>query len=102
MQNYSGNHCVRKIVSHFHKSSKATEELRQIQTLLNLPQHKLIQDVETRWNSSYYMLKRIIEQRAAISQYLGDYKGIVAFLDGNDWKLAKALTTVFQTFEEVS
>ena len=95
-------HRVRKIVSHFHKSAKGTEQLQKIQVSLNLPQHKLIQDVETRWNSTYYMLKRIIEQRASISQYLEDHDVSVRPLDGNDWKLAKALTTVFHTFEEVS
>ena len=95
-------HRVRKIVAHFHKSAKGTEELQKIQVSLNLPQHKLIQDVETRWNSTYYMLKRIIEQRASISQYLEDHDVSVRPLDGNDWKLAKALTTVFHTFEKVS
>ena len=48
------------------------------------------------------MLKRIIEQRASISQYLEDHDVSVRPLDGNDWKLAKALTTVFHTFKEVS
>ena len=66
-------HRVRKIVAYFHKSAKGTEELQKIQVSLNLPQHKLIQDMETRWNSTYYMLKRIIEQRASISQYLEDH-----------------------------
>ena len=33
---------------------------------LNLPDHVLIQDVTMRWNSSYYMLERLVEQRKAI------------------------------------
>lgn len=88
-------HRIRNIVSHFHRSGKATEELHLIQASLNLPQHKLIQDVETRWNSTYYMLKRFIEQRPAISQYLEDQDTSFRPLNGNEWKLAMAMTTVF-------
>lgn len=94
-------HRIRKIVAHFHRSGKATEELHRIQASLNLPKHKLIQDVETRWNSTYYMLKRFIEQRAAISLYLEDNDTSFGPLSGNDWKLAMALCTIFSTFEEV-
>ncbi|XP_070408968.1 zinc finger BED domain-containing protein 4-like [Nothobranchius furzeri] len=39
------------IVSYFHHSSKATEKLRDIQQQLKVAEHKLIQSVETRWNS---------------------------------------------------
>ncbi len=94
-------HRIRKIVAHFHRSGKATEELHRIQASLNLPQHKLIQDVETQWNSTYYMIKRFIEQRPAISQYLEDNDTSLSPLNGNEWKLAMAMTTIFSTFEEV-
>jgi hypothetical protein len=56
----------RSIVMHYNHSTKSWERLQQIQLRLNLPNHKLIQMVETRWNSVYLMLERIIEQREAI------------------------------------
>lgn len=57
---------VRRIVTFFHKSTSAFSILQEKQTLLNIPKHKLIQDVATRWNSSYDMLDRFLEQQPAI------------------------------------
>lgn len=61
---------VRHIVKFFHKSSTAMAVLKNKQTLLELPNHKLIGDVSTRWNSSYDMLNRYFDQRIAIEAIL--------------------------------
>ena len=42
------------IVSFFHHSAKATEKLKQLQKQLKVVEHKLIQSVETRWNSVFF------------------------------------------------
>ena len=44
--------------------------LKKIQELLQLACHKLTQEVSTRWNSTFEMYKRIIEQQPAISAML--------------------------------
>ena len=57
---------VNRIVSFFHRSDTANTQLKAKQKLLELPQHKLLQDCKTRWNSSYDMLERYVEQQAAV------------------------------------
>ena len=49
--------CSRKLVGHFKHCSLATSALKDKQKTLNCPNHILIQDVSTRWNSTYFMLE---------------------------------------------
>ena len=51
----------RKLVGHFKHSVVAMTGLRGKQIQLDIPQHHLIQDVATRWNSTYFMLDRLAE-----------------------------------------
>ncbi|XP_052217955.1 E3 SUMO-protein ligase ZBED1-like [Dreissena polymorpha] len=62
---------IRRIVGFFHRSSTAAALLKSNQIGLNIPvpKHKLIQVVETRWNSSFDMLKRILEQKHVLSPF---------------------------------
>ena len=55
------------IVTFFHHSCKASDKLREVQKQLGITEKKLIQDVDTRWNSTFYMLKRILEQHDEVT-----------------------------------
>ena len=48
---------ARKLVGHFKHSALATAALRQKQEQMNVPKHHLIQDVVTRWNSTFLMFQ---------------------------------------------
>ncbi|XP_039520337.1 E3 SUMO-protein ligase ZBED1-like [Pimephales promelas] len=65
---------VRRIVSFFHRSTIGTTVLKEKQRLLGIPEHKLKQDVITRWNSSFDMLECFLEQQAAVCASLLDKK----------------------------
>ncbi len=51
-----------------------TAVLKEKQRLLGIPEHKLKQDMITRWNSSFDMLERFLEQQAAVCASLLDKK----------------------------
>jgi hypothetical protein len=53
------NKC-KDMVTFFHQSTKASDKLKEVQRQLGVPEAKLIQDVETRWNSTFYMFQRIL------------------------------------------
>ena len=57
---------VRKVVTFFHKSTTAHKVLADKQLMLNIPQHRLIHDVTTHWNTVHDMLERYLEQLPAI------------------------------------
>ena len=59
-----------KLFGHFKHSVLACEDLRKRQTQMELSEHKLIQDCDTRWNSTYYMLKRLVEMWWPVSAVL--------------------------------
>ncbi len=62
----------RQFVGHFKKSAKATTALTEKQKQQNVAEHKLIQDVLTRWNSMYLMLEHLLEQRSLVKAVLSD------------------------------
>jgi len=63
---------VRKLVGHFNHSVIAAEELMRRKAQMQIREKKLVQEVATRWNSSFYMLERLLEMRWPVSAVLSD------------------------------
>ena len=76
------------ILNYFQKDGdSASDKLNVIQPRLNIPEHKLTQQVESGWNSVFYKLKRYLEQQEAIRTTL---------LDRNDLNIPADKTSVLQ------
>ena len=92
----------KNIVTYFHKSCKASDKLSSVQKRLNIDNHKLIQEMETRWNSSYYMLQKIVEQEEAIRTTLCLLGRNDIAISGEDVETIKNIVEILAPFEAVT
>lgn len=83
------------LVASFYRSWKKKRDLNEKQRQLGLPEHKLLGAVTTRWNSTYDMVERILEQQQALSAVLLE--------DRKSWclMLNDADVTVLEMFVEL-
>lgn len=92
---------ARKIVSYFHHSSQATHRLNVAQVQLKLTEHKLKMEVSTRWNSRFYMLQRLVEQKDAVMLALSSIETVENFTP-HEWRTAAEYCNTLQPFEEAT
>ncbi|XP_033998009.1 zinc finger BED domain-containing protein 1-like [Trematomus bernacchii] len=97
---------ARKVVAFFKTSTTAKEKLREVQEQMNRPVLKLIQEVDTRWNSTYLMLQRLFKERQSVGAALATLKTDVKPLSSEDYETADAclqlLSPFFQATVELS
>ncbi len=92
---------ARKIVGHFKHSPLAYSRLEDIQREFQMPLKRLQQDVKTRWNSTYYMIQRILEQKRTLCAFAADHE-LPAVLTANHWALLEKTMIVLSPFEELT
>jgi hypothetical protein len=94
---------IKCIVTHFRKSSRANHKLNVYQTSngSKVPK-KLLQDISTRWNSTYCMLDRFVELEDAIRGTLGLLDNPPNGLTTDEWAILKELIQVLRPFEEAT
>lgn len=92
---------LKTCATHFSHSVLAKQRLRAIQKDLGLPQHSIIQDVPTRWNSTLHMLQRMLEQKRALNLYAGEH-GKIATLAAEQWDIVSNLIDTLGPIEEVT
>jgi hypothetical protein len=92
----------RDIVSHFRHSVKMCERLRDLDVRLNERKkgRTLKQDVPTRWNSVYYMLKRLSVLKVPVNTVLEEFQK--QSLHDNEWHRIAELTRLLEPFEEAT
>ena len=99
---------VRNIVSYFHSSAKANRKLEEAQISMFGPNPgplKLIQEVLTRWNSTYFMFMRFIELRPLVNSVLTDDeigRGNLAIFDPEILQVIQRAVNAFEPIQQAS
>ncbi|XP_056455259.1 zinc finger BED domain-containing protein 4-like [Gadus chalcogrammus] len=91
----------RRVVGHFKHSPLSCSRFEDIQKELNMPVKKLQQDVSTRWNSTYYMMQSLVEQKRALSAYAADYE-LPTTLTASQWGIMEKMITLLEPFEQLT
>lgn len=81
---------MKSIVTWFKQSCVASDELRKAITT----ETKLIQDVPTRWNSTYYMVNRFLELRGPINDTVIRHKSAPPMLTDMELSISSAVLPV--------
>ena len=99
---------ARKIATYFHHSALATSHLAARQTAAHQQPLAVMQDVATRWNSSFYMLKRLLELKLHIIAVLADpaltpkAEHRALSLKEKRWSIAEELMKILQPAEKAT
>ena len=92
---------VKSIVEFFKRSTKSYIKLKQAQTQMGLPLLKSIQDVATRWNSTYDMFQRCIDIKEPLISTLAII-GNVENLSPDDFDIMEHYCSIFKRFKEMT
>ena len=97
----------RKLVGHFKHSTTLTAEMRKRQKMLSVPEHVLVQDVATRWNSTQTMMERLYEQRRVLTDIMLDSKFTkktesVLLPKDHEWDVICDLSSVLKDLTQVT
>lgn len=89
---------MKSIVTWFKQSCTASDELRKATNA----DTKLIQDVSTRWNSTYYMMQRFVELRGVVNEILIRHKTAPPMLSGLELTIVSSVLQVLRPLEAVT
>lgn len=90
------------IVAHFKKSSQAAAKLKSIQERLGCtPPLVLIQDVVTRWNSTFEIFQRVLDLKIPLSTTLTE-TNCNEYLTNNDWNIISKACKLLKPFKEIT
>eukprot|EP00102_Acyrthosiphon_pisum_P027011 XP_016664221.1 PREDICTED: zinc finger BED domain-containing protein 4-like [Acyrthosiphon pisum] len=93
---------VKGIVGHFKRSSQAAAKLKLRQEQLEYsPTLSVIQDVVTRWNSTYEMFERILHLKTPLLSALAETNYDV-YLNSSDWQIISNTCDILKRFKEIS
>lgn len=89
---------ARKICERVYRSAKAKEKLAELQRVHQLPENQLIQDVPSKWRTSFFMLERLVEQKKAIDEMSIEcnFREIISC---DQWEVMQSVCNALKPFE---
>ncbi|XP_029522151.1 zinc finger BED domain-containing protein 4-like [Oncorhynchus nerka] len=96
VQNLLSN--ARKICERVYRSDKAKEKLAELQKVYQLPENCLIQDVPSKWRTSFFMLERLVEQKKAVDEMSIEcnFREIISC---DQWEVMQSVCNALKPFE---
>ncbi|KAJ8332760.1 hypothetical protein SKAU_G00416560 [Synaphobranchus kaupii] len=92
----------RKIVAYFRTSTTAKERLTQVQERIGRPSLKMIQEVDTRWNSTFHMLDRLYQQREPVGAALASLNTDLTPLTSQEYEAIGECLRVLSPFQQAT
>ena len=94
---------VKAVVEYFKRSPQALEKLHNIQRQLEYSVLTPKQDCPTRWNSTFYMFKRILQMKEPLQSTMAIINPeSLQELTKEDWYIIEKATEILTSFEEVT
>jgi zinc finger BED domain-containing protein 1 (E3 SUMO-protein ligase ZBED1) len=87
------------IVTHFKRSTLASEKLKSVQREMKKPELKLIKYIEIRWNSAYYMIKRLIIVREEVTLAMNQLSNAPPNLTADEYIFLTELENLLDPFD---
>ncbi|XP_004845422.1 zinc finger BED domain-containing protein 4 [Heterocephalus glaber] len=92
---------ARKLCERVQRSPRAREKLAELQREYELPPHPLIQDVPSRWNTSFHMLERLLEQKRAINE-MSIECNFRELISCDQWEVMQSVCHALRPFDAAS
>lgn len=89
-------------ITYFRSSTTAKEKLDQVQQQMGRPRLKLINEVPTRWNSTYHMLTRINDQTEPLWVSLASFKTDLTILTAQDCEAIEETLSMLEPFNQAT
>lgn len=94
---------LRTLIGHFKRSNTAMVKLENIQKQAGNKPLKPLQDVVTRWNSTFYMIERVLELEEALRTTIALLNSSsLPVISVEEWQLLITIKNILQPMEEVT